>query len=164
MNSSGYLKQFDIKDVAVKVCDGLMAKAMEGKIKLSCEMVSMNIVADEGLVERALINLVSNSIKYTRMEGEVKILSKENDKNIEISVVDNGEGIPAEYLDKIFNKFQQVSGRSRGGTGIGLTITRFIVEAHLGKIWVESKLNEGSKFSFTIPRGLKKDEKGEVCI
>ena len=81
-----------------------------------------------------------------------------------MSISDTGEGIPSEYLDKIFHKFQQVSGRSKGGTGIGLTITRYIIEAHFGKIWVESKLKEGSKFSFSIPKGLKKDEKGEVIV
>ncbi len=71
--------------------------------------------------------------------------------SIIVSVIDTGEGIPPDYVDKIFNKFQQVDGRKRGGTGLGLTICKYIVEAHGGKIWVESKLGEGSKFSFTLP-------------
>src|SRR3989339_1228858 len=158
------LKQFDLKETAEKVCDSLMSKAIEGKIKLSSEIISTNITADESLIERVLINLVSNSLKYTFPDGKVTISSKENEENIEVSISDTGEGIPSEYLDKIFHKFQQVSGRSKGGTGIGLTITRYIIEAHFGKIWVESKLKEGSKFSFSIPKGLKKDEKGEVIV
>ena len=158
------LKQFDLKETAEKVCDSLMSKAIEGKIKLSSEIISTNITADESLIERVLINLVSNSLKYTFPDGKVTISSKENVENIEVSISDTGEGIPSEYLDKIFHKFQQVSGRSKGGTGIGLTITRYIIEAHFGKIWVESKLKEGSKFSFSIPKGLKKDEKGEVIV
>ncbi len=71
------------------------------------------------------------------------------------SVEDNGEGIPPEYTTKIFDKFQQVVGQRRGGTGLGLTICKHIVEAHDGKIWVESKLGVGSKFIFTLSRSLK---------
>jgi len=65
---------------------------------------------------------------------------------------DNGEGIPPEYVQKIFDKFQQVAGQRKGGTGLGLTICKHIVEAHMGRIWAESKLTEGAKFIFTIPK------------
>jgi len=116
------------------------------------------------LIERVLINLVGNAIKYTPLDGKVTISAKEKNTDVQIAVIDTGEGIPSEYLDKIFDKFQQVTGRSRGGTGIGLTITKYIVEAHLGKIWVESKLGGGSQFIFSIPKGLKKNEKGEICV
>ena len=159
------LVQFDVKNLAERVCGSMMSKAMEGKLELSCaDMPSTTISADEGLIERVLINLVGNAIKYTPLDGKVTISAKEKNTDVQIAVIDTGEGIASEYLDKIFDKFQQVTGRSRGGTGIGLTITKYIVEAHLGKIWVESKLGGGSQFIFSIPKGLKKNEKGEICV
>lgn len=158
------IARFDIKNTAARVCDSMMSKAIEGKIELLNEAPSIDISADEGLMERVLINLVGNAIKYTPSGGKVIIWAKETDVGLEVAVIDTGEGIPSEYIDRIFDKFQQVTGRSRGGTGIGLTITRYIVEAHLGKIWVESKLSEGSRFIFSIPKGLKKNNKGEICI
>jgi signal transduction histidine kinase len=159
------LIRFDIKNLADRVCSSMLSKAIDGKLELSCDdMPSITISADEGLIERVLINLVGNAIKYTPTVGKVIISAKEKSGNVEIAVIDTGEGIPSEYLDRIFDKFQQVTGRSRGGTGIGLTITKYIVEAHLGKIWVESKLGEGSQFIFSIPKGLKKNDKGELCV
>lgn len=158
------LMQFDIKNTVKRVCDSMDSKAMENKIKLASETPSIIISADEGLLERVLINLVGNALKYTSSSGKVTILASEVNGNIKISVVDTGEGIPPEYLDRIFDKFQQVNAKSKGGTGIGLTITKYIVEAHLGKIWVESQLGEGSRFIFTIPKNLKKNESGEICV
>jgi signal transduction histidine kinase len=69
-------------------------------------------------------------------------------------VADTGEGIPADYLDKVFDKFKQVEGHFKGGAGLGLTICKRIVEAHGGKIWVESELGKGATFIFTIPKNL----------
>ncbi len=159
------LIRFDIKNLADRVCGSMLSKAIEGKLELSCDdMPSITISADEGLIERVLINLVGNAIKYTPTGGKVTISAKENNTDIQIAVIDTGEGIPSEYLDRIFDKFQQVTGRSRGGTGIGLTITKYIIEAHLGKIWVESKLGEGSQFIFSIPKNLQKNDKGEICV
>ncbi|MBI5573894.1 MAG: Cache 3/Cache 2 fusion domain-containing protein, partial [Elusimicrobia bacterium] len=159
------LIRFDIKNLSERVCDSMMSKAIEGKLELSClQMPSITISADEGLIERVLINLVGNAIKYTSSGGKVTVTAKEKNTDVQIAVIDTGEGIPSEYLDRIFDKFQQVTGKSRGGTGIGLTITKYIVEAHLGKIWVESELGKGSQFIFSIPKGLKKNDKGEICI
>lgn len=155
---------FDLKMTAARVCDSMMANALAGKIELMNAVPPLTISADEGLVERVLINLIGNALKYTPQGGRVTVTAKDAGDRTEVSVVDTGEGIPAEYLDKIFNKFQQVAGHSRGGTGIGLTITRYIVEAHLGKIWVESKLGEGSRFIFSIPKNLKKNDKDEICV
>lgn len=157
--------RFNIKNLAERVCGSMMSKAIEGKLELSClEIPSITISADEGLIERVLINLVGNAIKYTSTGGKVTISVKEKTTDVQISVIDTGEGIPAEYLDKIFDKFQQVTGKVRGGTGIGLTITKYIVEAHLGKIWVESKLGEGSQFIFSIPKNLQKNDRGEIWV
>ncbi|MEW6557666.1 MAG: ATP-binding protein [Elusimicrobiota bacterium] len=172
------LINFDIKNTAERVCSGMMSKAIESRIELINEAPSITLSADEGLIERVLVNLVGNALKYTPSEGRVSITAKEISETgvewgelgmgkegaVEVAVVDTGEGIPQEYVDKIFDKFQQVTGRSKGGTGIGLTITKYIVEAHLGKIRVESRLGEGSKFIFTIPKNLKKNKSGEICV
>ena len=109
---------------------------------------------DLELLERVLTNLVGNALKFTPEGGAITIKIESLDDSVKTSVIDTGEGIPSEYLDKIFDKFQQVAGQRRGGTGLGLTICKHIVSAHLGKIWVESKLGEGSKFIFTIPKSL----------
>lgn len=158
------LKQFNIKDTVKRACDAMASKAMEDNIGLINETPEVIITADEEAIERVLINLIGNALKYTSSGGKVRVLTQDSNEKIEVSVIDTGEGIPSEYLDKIFDKFQQAGGHSKGGAGIGLTITKYIVESHLGKIWVESKINEGSKFIFTIPKNLKRNKKNEIYI
>lgn len=84
--------------------------------------------------------------------------AKEKDGQVEVEVCDTGIGIPAEDLDKVFDKFYQVDStltREAGGTGLGLAICNGIIEAHKGKIWAESELGKGSTFSFTLDKWLK---------
>ncbi len=106
-----------------------------------------------------LLNLLSNAIKYTPEMGRIDILAKrEGDSDVRISVRDNGVGIPSEELDKIFSEFHQVDSvrdESMGGTGIGLALTRRLVELHNGNIGVQSTPGVGSTFWFTLP-GLEK--------
>ncbi len=110
------------------------------------------VEADSKLLERVYINLIGNAIKFTPEEGIITVDVYETDGMIESFVQDTGEGIPKEYLDKIFQKFGQVKNKSKGGTGLGLTICKYIIEAHKGKIWVESELGHGAKFIFNIPK------------
>ncbi|MCX7920211.1 MAG: response regulator [bacterium] len=113
--------------------------------------------ADKGLLYRVLTNLISNAIKHTYPnEGQVKVTASFNpqDQMIQVNVIDNGEGIPKEYQDKIFDKFTQVETKKLGkkfDTGLGLTFCKLAIEAHGGRIWVESEPEKGSTFSFTIP-------------
>ena len=72
-------------------------------------------------------------------------------------MVDTGEGIPNDYLQKVFDKFRQVEGHFKGGAGLGLTICKHIVEAHGGRIWVESEIGKGASFIFTIPKNIPKN-------
>jgi NtrC-family two-component system sensor histidine kinase KinB len=126
---------------------------------------TINITADGNLLERVLINLVGNAIKFTPEGGKVEVGVEDLEDRVLFYVKDTGEGIPPEYLDKIFDKFQQLhSTQSRSGTGLGLTICKYVVEAHLGKIYVESKLKVGSKFSFYIPKGLAHDDANNIII
>lgn len=108
--------------------------------------------ADGKLLERVYTNLIGNAIKFTPEDGIITVDVYETNGSIESYVQDTGEGIPKEYLDKIFQKFGQVKNKSKGGTGLGLTICKYIIEAHKGKIWVESELGHGAKFIFTIPK------------
>jgi two-component system phosphate regulon sensor histidine kinase PhoR len=106
-------------------------------------------------LEQILINLLDNAIKYTPEGGRVIISAVEKDsKDIQFSIEDNGIGIPNEDLSRIFERFYRVDkGRSKelGGTGLGLSIVKHLVQAHGGRVWVESKLGKGSTFYFSLP-------------
>ncbi|HWP53967.1 MAG TPA: ATP-binding protein [Pyrinomonadaceae bacterium] len=108
------------------------------------------IIADRSQVERVIANLVVNAIRYTR-QGEIKINADQRGHYVAVSVSDTGEGIPSEYLPHIFDKFVQVPGAATGGAGLGLAISRLIVEAHGGQISVQSVMGHGSTFTFTLP-------------
>jgi len=112
------------------------------------------ISAERHLIERVLNNLISNAIHHTSAGGNIVIGIKKLEGFVEASVSDNGAGIPPEYLDKIFEKFVQVERRKaqlRTGAGLGLTFCRMVIETHGGRIRVESELNKGSSFIFTLP-------------
>src|SRR5207237_7404486 len=117
--------------------------------------------ADPTMIERVLINLIGNSIKFTPEGGFVTVKFTELADRIQGQVSDTGAGMPSEFMSRVFKKFEQVSG-TRGGTGLGLAICKFIVEAHLGEINVRSKIGEGTTFTFMIPKGLEQTEKGEL--
>lgn len=109
--------------------------------------------ADENRLQQILHNLIGNAVKFTR-EGEVRVTASLQGDRVEVAVEDSGVGIATDKLEKIFESFQQAdasSAREFGGTGLGLTITRQLVELHGGRISVESQEGRGSRFSFTIP-------------
>ena len=111
------------------------------------------INADENRIEQILYNLVGNAIKFTE-KGKVSVSARVGYDFVEISVSDTGIGIPEDKFDRIFESFEQVDGstaREYGGTGLGLSITKKLIELHGGTIRVESVLNKGSRFIFTIP-------------
>jgi NtrC-family two-component system sensor histidine kinase KinB len=110
------------------------------------------VLADRSQVERVVANLVVNAIRYTK-QGEIKISAEPRGHYVAVSVSDTGSGIPPEYQSHIFDKFVQVPGASTGGAGLGLAISRLIVEAHGGQISVQSELGHGSTFTFTLPVG-----------
>lgn len=110
--------------------------------------------ADVEKVERVLSNLVDNALKYTPAGGKVSISAREGQEDeLLIRVADNGPGVPAEYQEKIFERFQKVPNQEsrRHGTGLGLAFCRIVAEAHGGKIWVEPNQPIGSAFLFTLP-------------
>ncbi|MDO8092957.1 MAG: response regulator [Candidatus Brocadiales bacterium] len=112
--------------------------------------------ADYELIQRIILNLLSNAIRHTRRGGSVSISARVNEdkENIITTVSDTGEGIPRQYWDTIFEKFAQVELSEMGlksDRGLGLTFCKMAIEAHGGKIWVESEVGKGSAFSFTLP-------------
>jgi two-component system, OmpR family, phosphate regulon sensor histidine kinase PhoR len=111
--------------------------------------------ADAQRLHQVLFNLLDNAIKYTQAGGRAVVSAKEKDGEVEICVADNGPGIAAEHLPRIFERFYRVDkARSRevGGTGLGLSIVKHIIQAHGGRVWVESHPGKGSSFYFTLPR------------
>jgi two-component system phosphate regulon sensor histidine kinase PhoR len=102
-----------------------------------------------------MINLLNNAISYTPERGSITVEAKPVSEGVEVSVIDNGIGIPPDDLPRIFERFYRVDkGRSRelGGTGLGLSIVKHIVEAHGGQVRVESKPGKGSRFSLFLPQ------------
>ncbi len=124
------------------------------KLKLRIDKHIPSFEADYYQLSRVLTNLVENAIQHTPHNGEIQIEAFIETGNLNVCVIDSGEGIPEEALDLIFDKFVQVKNfqdTESGNIGLGLAIAREIVEAHKGKIWCESKLGKGSRFCFTIP-------------
>lgn len=123
---------------------------------LNCDIDSeVEIYADKAELKRVVINLCANALNYTNKDGKVEIISKLQAGDLIFSVVDNGNGIPKEDLPALFKRFSQGTSRKRStGTGLGLYLSRQIIEAHGGKIWAESKVDKGSEFSFLLTNVL----------
>jgi signal transduction histidine kinase len=139
------------------------------RISLGQDLASAlpSLHADTAKLERVLVNLLGNAVQYTPQGGTVTIsvLRGEDVKQMPgtlvFAVADTGRGIPEEAFEKIFEKFGQLEQREAGSpasTGLGLTFCKMAVEAHGGKIWVESELGQGSRFSFVIPAGSPQQE------
>lgn len=109
---------------------------------------------DADRVEQAVVNLVGNAVKFSGPGDVVRVETEHRGEDVLVSVVDQGPGIPPEERERVFDRFHQVAGSAvsdRGGTGLGLTITRSIVERHGGDVWVESEVGAGSTFRFVLP-------------
>jgi two-component system, NtrC family, sensor histidine kinase KinB len=159
------IEKFSLQAMAGNVIDLMESLGQRKRIKF--EVVSdgdMEYEGDAGLIERVFINLIGNAIKFAPEDGTIMLGFKDDGKNLVAYVEDTGDGIPPEYVKKVFEKFEQVKGQSAGGTGLGLTISKYVAEAHLGKIWAESEPGKGAKFIFSLPKNLSKDENGNVII
>ncbi|NQU73911.1 MAG: diguanylate cyclase [Candidatus Omnitrophica bacterium] len=132
-----------------------IAKDKKISVGYKAQGEGMSIFIDIDKMAQVLNNLVSNALKFTKKNGRVHIVAQEGPNNFQISVCDTGTGISKQNSGKLFDKFIQV-GRTYGpgekGTGLGLTISKALIELHGGRIWVESTLGKGSKFHFTIPK------------
>ena len=152
---------FSVADLIERARSQVVALAEAKRLTLNCEIASEVLVlhADADKLLRTLVNLLANAIKFTPARGSITLgarLVKRPGRRDSIVFVcrDTGEGIPDDAFSRIFDKFGQVESRSAGrmmSTGLGLTFCKMAVEAHEGRIWVQSTLGQGSTFSFAIP-------------
>lgn len=147
----------DITEIVKSSIDASREKIENKKLKIIINMPSSpmpKIMMDEEKMKIAIQNLIENAIKYTNPKGKIEIFLKHDNRNIEFQIKDTGIGIPEKEKHRIFSKFFRGSNVIRmdtEGTGLGLFITKNIIEAHDGKIWFESKENKGTTFYVTLP-------------
>ena len=159
------LSEFDIVVLIQSVMDMLEMKAAKKNIQLRLEQNSkpMMVLADQDKLQQVIINLIVNSIKYGKVDGETEIsVTGFTSKKLLVRFTDNGEGIESQNIPRLFERFYRVNksgSRSEGGSGLGLSIVKHIIEAHKQKIYVESEFGKGSEFSFTIDRAHKQFKK-----
>ncbi len=149
------LSEYSVSDMVYTVITAVEALATEKKLALKSEVPPDLPPArgDERRLAQVLLNLVGNAIKFTDT-GEVAVRASASNGSLTIAVHDTGPGIPEADRARIFEEFQQVDSsatKKKGGTGLGLAIAKRIVEMHGGRIWVDSKLGEGSTFSISMP-------------
>jgi two-component system phosphate regulon sensor histidine kinase PhoR len=155
-----YLKweRLPLSELIDDVLDFVKEAAEKKKISISQSIIpsSLEVTGDRSYLEQVFINLLDNAIKYTHEPGEISISAIEKGQTeIQVAIKDNGIGIPKEDLPRIFERFYRVDkGRSQGlgGTGLGLSIVKHLVQAHGGKVWVDSQPGKGSTFYFTLPK------------
>ena len=151
-----HFEQHDVSEIIKHVIARLQAIAASKGISLRAEPqdVCGYAVCDRSRVMQVLSNLIGNAIKFTPAKGQICVSCQTigpEGKEVQVSVSDTGEGIAPEKIKTIFERFSQIQDKDRRGIGLGLYIAKMMVEEHPGRIWVESKLGEGSTFHFTLP-------------
>ncbi len=146
----------ELQPLAAGILAGFPARFVSGPVKVSNMLASgLKVRVDRARLEQVFINLLDNAVKFTPPGGSVEISAQDLHDSVKVLVRDDGPGIPAEHLPRLFERFYRVDkARSRelGGTGLGLSIVRHIVELHGGSVGVESAEGKGSTFWFTIPK------------
>jgi signal transduction histidine kinase len=162
-NSKSTMKRslFNITNAAKTIIDSLNIIAREKGIVLEGVIPDkkIEIWGDPDKLNQVISNLVDNAIKYNRPAGIVRVSLEEAEDSVNISVRDNGMGIPKDDLNKVFDRFYRVETNGTAGipgTGLGLSIVKDIVNMHKGAISVESEVNGGSKFTVALPKNLRK--------
>lgn len=158
------LSDFDIIELIQSVFDLLEIKAGKKNISLTFDMnyeAPVYVRADRDKIQQVLSNLIVNSIKYGHHDGTTEVSVENLIRNkVIIRITDNGEGIPEEHIPRLFERFYRVDksgSRKEGGSGLGLSIVKHIIEAHGEKIYVESVVDVGSEFSFTLEKAKPKN-------
>ncbi len=158
---SWHATAFDLRPLIDAVAETVRPLIAKQHLHLAVELDDEPVVAfaDEGLVKQVLLNLLSNAVKFTPAGGTVTVRARaacDGLDSVEVRVEDTGIGIPPTDLERIFQEFHQVDGsptRDHPGTGLGLAITKRLVELQGGRIWAESRLGEGSRFTVRLPLG-----------
>ena len=148
------LSDIDLSEIIADACDLFQPIVNSKKIELKKILEGSTVIqGDKEKIQRIVANLLDNAIKYTPEGGKIIVSSQQNPENVTLSIRDTGIGISEEDLSKIFNRFYRCDrSRSIQGAGLGLSLAKAIIHMHHGEIFVSSILEEGSTFSFTIPR------------
>jgi two-component system phosphate regulon sensor histidine kinase PhoR len=147
-------RDFDIVQLVNIVTDRIQSQTQDHRIKLDTDQTAASVNGDPDKIEQVLMNLLDNAIKYSPDGGDILITLEVGRRMLELAVCDNGVGIPEDHLTSIFEKFHRVDNtatREIYGTGLGLYVTKSIIESHGGTIWAESQMEKGSSFHFTLP-------------
>jgi two-component system phosphate regulon sensor histidine kinase PhoR len=160
-----HMHSFDLRHVVKKIVEVYKNQTAKKDIRVITEIPRKlpTVYGDPDMIEQVMLNLFSNAVKYSPQHSKIGIEAKTNDKEIIVSVIDNGYGIPKESIDRIFDKFYRATESEAAeeveGTGLGLSLAKEIVEKHGGTINVNSRMGVGTIFSFTLPkekRSIKK--------
>ena len=150
-----HLVECDLVRMAADLMSGMQSLKEEREMSLDAPPPPVTVVADGDLLLRVIQNLLGNALKFTPSDGWIRLGIEPDENRVRVTVRDNGPGIPAEYRERIFEKFGQVEARANGqkrSTGLGLTFCKLAVEAHGGSIGVESEIGKGSTFWFMLPK------------
>ncbi len=157
---SEYLRQIvqrnHLQTVSKQIRLEFDSQSLRAASSLGIDLSAPVMAFDKPKIQQVINNLLSNAIKFTPEQGQITLRAQLRQREIQVTVEDNGMGIRAGDIQQLFDKFKQVKGRSLGtrgekGTGLGLAICKNLVELHGGKIWVESEEGQGSRFHFTLP-------------
>jgi signal transduction histidine kinase len=151
-----HYEKHDISEIIKEVVGDFQRDAASKQITLTAKpgVGCDDALCDRSRVVQVLSNLIGNAIKFTPAKGKICVSCAQTDperKDLQVSVSDTGAGIAPEKIGTIFERFSQINSQDRRGIGLGLYIAKMMVEEHPGRIWVESKLGEGSTFHFTLP-------------
>ena len=149
-----HTERLDVNALIAGAAERAQMSTDNHRIGLALDPALPRIDADKDRLTQVLSNLLSNAVKYSPEGGDITVTTRVVDHSIEVSVNDHGRGIPAEFIAKIFGRYERYEGAGKAqvvGTGLGLAISQQIVQLHKGRIWVESTVGAGSTFRFTIP-------------
>ena len=149
-------KAVHVADLVRQSIEVVASPAANARVRLEVNVPASiwPVMVDPDRIVQAIVNLLSNAVKFAPPDSAVTTTVTGSEHMVTIAVADHGEGIAPENLNRLFRKFQQVdssSSRRKGGTGLGLAITKALVEQHGGRIFVDSELHKGTRFSFTLP-------------
>jgi len=147
-------KQIDARDIIAKVISTQKSYTDKHQFEIHVPDDFPRIMADQDKFDQILTNLLSNAVKYSPRGGTISVKGEAVDGFVQFHIIDQGIGIPADKLTKVFERFERIDNRDTreaGGTGIGLYLVKHLVEAHGGSIWVDSEIGQGSNFTFKMP-------------
>ncbi|TMF43168.1 MAG: PAS domain-containing sensor histidine kinase [Chloroflexi bacterium] len=144
----------DLNSILTDAAERARAVSPKHTIEANLDPALPAVRGDSDRLFQVVANLLSNAVKYSPSGGEIRLTSVAKDGMVEVSVIDHGLGIPADFVKRLFSRYERFEDKTKAkiiGTGLGLAITRQIVDMHGGKIWVDSTVGVGSEFHFTVP-------------